>query len=141
MSTHTLHIARFPFPYQKDYAITSIGPFFLRRTHRQRSQRTFFDHNCAAQLDNTSYTVYSIEVSSSLSSFPAGSTVERGKQILASRTSGAISLRHCEQLNYRGTHLPLSLTPVCQQSAGQLIPMHSVSRPFLLVILQKTARQ
>ena len=37
---------------------------------------------------------------SSPSLFPAGSTVERGKHILTSRTSGAISPRHCEQPNY-----------------------------------------
>ena len=101
MSTRTMHIARFPFPYWRDYATTSLGAVFLRRTPTADGAiRIFFDHNCAAQLHSTLYTVSSNEVSSSPSLFPAGSTVERTKQILTYRTSGAISPRHCEQPNY-----------------------------------------
>ena len=59
-----------------------------------------FDHNCAAQLQSTLHTVYSDEGSSSPTSFPAGSKLERRKQIPTSRTNGAISPRHCKRLNY-----------------------------------------
>ena len=101
MSTRTMHIARFPFspfPYRRDCAIISIGAVFLRRISTANgAMRIFFDHSCAIQLRTTSHTVYSTEV---FSLFPAGSTMERRKQILTSRTSGAIAPRHCEHLNY-----------------------------------------
>ena len=58
------------------------------------------DYNRAALLHSTLYTVDSDEGSSRPSSFPAGSKLERRKQIPTSRTSGAISPRYCEQLNY-----------------------------------------
>ena len=97
ISTRTMRVARFPCPYRRDYAIASIGAVFLRRAPTTSGARRIpFDHNCAAQLHSTLYTIYSTEDSLSPSLFPTRSTVGRRKQILTSRTSRTISPRHCE---------------------------------------------
>ncbi len=91
MLTLTMHIARFPFPYRRDYTITSIGAVFLRRTPpASGAMRAPSDHNCTSQLHSPLHTVYSDEASLFSVVISAGS----------SRTSGAISLRHGEWLNY-----------------------------------------
>ena len=56
----------------------SIHNVFLWRTPTASgAMRILFDHNCAAQLHSTLPNVYSTDVSSSPSSFLAGSTVDK----------------------------------------------------------------
>ena len=49
----------------------------MAHSHCQWSHANPFDHNCAAQLHSTLPNVYSTDVSSSPSSFLAGSTVDK----------------------------------------------------------------
>ena len=100
-ATLTMHMTRFPFRLLEGLCRISIGAVFLWHTSTASgATHVPFDHNWAAQLHSTLHTIHPDEVSSSLSSFPAGSKLERRNQMPASRTSGTISPGHCEQLNY-----------------------------------------
>src|SRR5258706_5976925 len=74
------------------------------------------------------HTVYSDDVSPSPSTFPTGSKLERRKQIPTFRTSGAISPKRCEQLNYldcvRVFLLPLELTSIRSSLSCYDLMMH-----------------
>ena len=73
-----MHIARLPFRLPEGLCRISIGAVFLGHTSTARgAMHVLFDHICAAQLRSTLHTVYSNDVSSSLSPFPAGSKLER----------------------------------------------------------------
>ena len=99
MSTRTMHIALFPFRYRRDYAITCLRTVFLRRIPTPTEPCEPF-LTTIAPLSYTAHCVPSTQPTVPLLCRYYQLALQWRKEIVASRTSGAILHRHCEQLNY-----------------------------------------